>query len=290
MRKFNKMFPAVIALLASFAMLATASYAWYSMNTKADATGMELKTTAPTNMLISTDAQTWKNGSTTLTDVAGGFSPASTTNGYTFFALSDSTGLETEGGVVTAGSSVEFGKVGRTDGVNAFYAEVALYIKASNDLTESADLNMSLSELAVTTTSETDIAKCVRISVTEVGRNTGLIGFDNAGDAYLLDSEGNLTSTKVTPEGDTTIYKYDAATTVAPITSLSHDTYGTATLASDTAIEAGGDEVCFTVDYTAAEYTTIIVRIWLEGQHVNCINEITGETISVSLSWEVKRS
>ena len=122
-------------------------------------------------MLISTDISNWDQGATSVTSVSGGYSPASTSDGTSFFALSSSDGLSVIGGIVSGGSSVQFAKVGRVDGANTYYAELALYVKASNTAAQDTDLNMTLGGFSVNTSSTTNIAKCVRISVTEVLNN-----------------------------------------------------------------------------------------------------------------------
>lgn len=282
----------IFSLLVSLVLVSTSSYAWFSMNIKVQTSGMNLTTNAPTNMLISGALTSWDVGTTTLTDISGGFSPSSSIDGLTFFALSSSEGLDVKGGIVDSTTTdLQFAKVGRKNETDTFYAEFTLYIKAGNVVSRSDDYQMILEHFTVETTSETNIAKCARVSISEVGRSTGLIKFGDDGKAYTTDEDGNITNTEVTYDAnvqDTLLFKYDTETTIQPIASLSNNTYGTANLETDTAKSAGVSDVCFTVDPSATDYTTIIVRIWLEGQHSDCLNVINGETISVTLDWVVK--
>lgn len=280
MKAHRKILPAMLILLLSLALVSTATYAWFSMNTTVKGTGMSVTSTAPTNMLISVDANVWENGVTANTAVAGGFSPASTVNGTTFFALAATDGIDVTGGIVNNGNrgEVRLAQVNRVADVNVYYAEVALYVKAGEQTSLAEDLQMYLKSMTVNTTSATDIANCVRVSVTSTTtRNTGVVTINDNG--TVQDSGSNILS-----ESSAVIYKYDAVTGVSPISAV--DGGGTPTLAgTDPALAPGDTTTCFTVDYTGAAYTTVIVRVWLEGQHEACINEIAGETITVGLEW-----
>lgn len=280
----RKILPAMLILLLSIALTSTATYAWFSMNTTAKGTGMTVTSTAPTNMLISVDAVHWENGVTANTAVSGGFSPASTVDGKTFFALAATDGIAVTGDIVRENGvnpnigEVQLAQVNRVADSNTYYAEVALYIKAGEQTGLTEDLELYLKRMTVETASLTDIANCVRVSITSAGRNTGVVTIN--ADGTVQDGESNILS-----ETDAIIYKYDTVTGVSPISAV--DGEGTPTLADDTAIAPGGStDTCFTVDYTGAQYTTVIVRIWLEGQHEACVNEISGESITVGLEWE----
>ena len=135
-----------------------------------------------------------------------------------------------------------------------------------------------MERLTVTTEGATNIAKCVRVSVTSITtRDTGVVVINDDG---TVETEGGdpLTETAAV------VYKFDTVTAVSPISAVAA---GTPTLApEDPAIAAGTTTTCFTVDYTGAHYTTVIVRIWLEGQHPDCVNAITGETVTIGLDWQ----
>ncbi|MBO4309294.1 MAG: hypothetical protein J5885_05655 [Clostridia bacterium] len=282
LKAHRKILPAMLILLLSLALVSSATYAWFSMNTTVKGTGMTVTSTAPTNMLISvnpSDPSAWENGVTANTAVSGGFSPASTVDGVTFFALAATDGIDVDGSIVDAGNrgEVQLAQVNRVADSNTYYAEVALYIKAGEQTSLSSDLTMYLNRMTVDTASLTDIANCVRVSITSAGRNTGVVTFN--ADGTVQDGESNILS-----ETAAIIYKYDTVTGVSPISAVNGE--GTPTLAADTARVPGDTTTCFTVDYTGAQYTTVIVRIWLEGQHEACVNEISGESITVGLEWE----
>ena len=283
----RKILPAMLILLLSIALTSTATYAWFSMNTTAKGTGMTVTSTAPTNMLISVDAVHWENGVTANTAVSGGFSPASTVDGKTFFALAATDGIAVTGDIVRENGvnpnigEVQLAQVNRVADSNTYYAEVALYIKAGEQTGLTEDLELYLKSMTVETASLTDIANCVRVSITSAGQYTETAG---AVTSFAADGTPMVGETPLV-ETTAVIYKYDTVTAVSPVSAVNGA--GTPTLTADTARVPGDNTATrFTVDYTGAKYTTVIVRIWLEGQHEACVNEISGESITVGLEWE----
>jgi len=298
MKKFNKkIIITVLALLVSISTMAGATFAWFSMNKQVKLATVNVVSTAPTNMVISTDAIHWYSGVVAETEVIGGFSPVSTTDGRNFFALADTTNLYTVGGRVNEdGLSIDnLGRVVNSNAVkfheveeqlddgNHYYACFPLYIKASKAVNIDRDLHCFLTELKISSDDPNlKIDNVVRVSITEVAaRNTPV-------DVHQVGSDAVVTSSATIPVGSsgTNIYKTDSSA-VLPIESL--DSNGVATLhAEDPALTLPNNErPAFTLDYTGEEYTAIIVRIWLEGQHIDCVNAIQGKTISVSLGWMV---
>ena len=297
MKQFNKkIIITMLTLLVSISTVLGASYAWFSMNKQVKLTTVNVIATAPTNMVISNDAINWYSGVVAETDVIGGFTPVSTTDGKNFFALADTTNLLTTGGRVnSSGLSIDnTGRVvnsnavafhaveGQLDDGNHYYACFPLYIKASKSINTDRDLKVYLTNLEVTSDDMSlKIDHVVRVSITEVATRNQPV------DIHMVGSDAVVTSSAVVPAGSsgTTIYKTDSSA-VYPIESV--ESNGVASLANeDPAITLPNDTQCFTLDYTGEEYTAIIVRIWLEGQHIDCINEIQGKTINVSLGWMV---
>ena len=85
MKTKAKLLPAIAMLLVAVLSLSSATYAWFSMNTKVTATGMQVKAVAEDGILISnSDKATWTNSATAKvtsaslvpTSTAGGTTPA----------------------------------------------------------------------------------------------------------------------------------------------------------------------------------------------------------------------
>ena len=58
MKKMRKLIPAFAMLMVAAIMMPTASYAWFSMGTKATATGMQVQAKASGNLLIDINKMT----------------------------------------------------------------------------------------------------------------------------------------------------------------------------------------------------------------------------------------
>lgn len=297
MKKFNrKILIAVLALLVSVSSVLGASYAWFSMNTQVKLASVDVIATAPSNMLISKDAVNWGSAIVSDVDVIGGFSPVSTTDGRNFFALADTTNLYTEGGrvnedglsidkngVIKGSSAVAFEAVEQLDVSNHYYACFPLYIKATEGSNATQDFKIFLDKFTVTSNDPNlNIEKTIRISITEVAtRNTPV-------DVHMVGSDAVVTSSATVAQSavGTHIYTTDSSA-VKPISAV--DGNGIPTLSGTDPALTLPDTThhCFTLDYTGHEYTAIIVRIWLEGQHPECVNAIQDKTVSVALGWKV---
>lgn len=80
----RKLLPAAGSLLISAAMLSTSTYAWFTMSKEVQVTGMEVKTTVGSNLLISTDNMDANYTSQTLSQTRKALlEPTSTINGVT---------------------------------------------------------------------------------------------------------------------------------------------------------------------------------------------------------------
>jgi len=80
----KKLIPAAGSLMVSAVMLATSTYAWFTMNKEAKVTGMEVKTTVGSNLLISTTNLDADYTSQTLSQTRKALlEPTSTINGVT---------------------------------------------------------------------------------------------------------------------------------------------------------------------------------------------------------------
>ncbi len=273
------------------------------MNTTVSGTNVSLTTTAPTNMQISSDLVNWSNGTISNTVEAAGYSPASTADGKTFYALTSTEGLDVHGGIASSGNTVlTFSSVPHKSSSKTYYIEKPLYIRASDETGES-ELEMCLERLNVSAFDPgssgvydaelaTKLTNICRVSITQVSTNAPVTedGFTGTG-VVTVNDDGSISREGATlTESEAVIYKYDTETAVRPIAGVNAS--GTeVVLGTDTAIAAAEDSAkCFVVDATGGKYSTIIVRIWLEGQHEKCLNDVSGQTIDVGLVWKVKSS
>ena len=66
MKKMRKLLPAIAMLLVSAVMMSTASFAWFTMNSEVQATGMQVTAIAPASLWIKNDDDTAWVSTTTL--------------------------------------------------------------------------------------------------------------------------------------------------------------------------------------------------------------------------------
>lgn len=61
MKNTRKLIPALAMLLVSAVMMSTASFAWFTMNSTVEATGMQVTAVAPASLWISQDGNAWSS-------------------------------------------------------------------------------------------------------------------------------------------------------------------------------------------------------------------------------------
>lgn len=260
MKFTRKLIPALAMLVVSATMMSTASFAWFSMNSRVSATGMSVTAVAPVNLQISTQENTgYTNAITEYTNVTGKLMPASTvdpTDVNKFFAVKEGTGPvinSGEGGAVGSSSDVVFQSAPTAvSDDNGYYIDYKFYLQLTSAVSE--DTNIYLSELTFTESTKV-LNQAVRVA--------------------LLNESNKLVA----------IYAYDTDTAEA-IAELDSD--GTIkTLASTGAIKAGNNEkvVTFTAGQTK---TSVTLRLWIEGQDAQCVNENAGSTVNFQVAFSVK--
>ena len=75
MKLSRKLVPAIAMLLVSAVMLSTASFAWFSMNTTVNATGMQVQAQAMGSLIITKDAPPTANTASTTVDLTKAHDP-----------------------------------------------------------------------------------------------------------------------------------------------------------------------------------------------------------------------
>lgn len=147
MKATKKIIPALVMLLVSAVLLSTASYAWFSMNKTVTATGMQVKATTASSLIISGVAP---DAATTTTEVT--FTPGFTTLSASTnvgWVIAPETGLayvadQTKVNVGT-GLGVEADTPVTSDGAGTYYVDYTVYIAASGSVGIVTPLNVKLS-------------------------------------------------------------------------------------------------------------------------------------------------
>jgi len=293
----KKLIPAAGSLMVSAVMLATSTYAWFTMNKTVTVTGMEVKTKVGDNLLIShvTGTGVAKNadssfGTTDNTTIKAWLQPVSTNTAaatnfwYTLNAKADgsklsgnyvdydSVGLGTEG-VDTAYANKFSADYGVTKAeVNTFgattspadgavgYVDYTFQLKATNTESSAQPIHLTQLDLNYDGT-EAPVENAFRVAVfCEPKSNT------STGDSDYFAAGG--TTLKKFYKTDTAAYHtaksgVSAADTVTAITTF--------------ADESGSNNELASVPGDTTAYYNVVVRLWIEGEDTTCTSQTFAE-------------
>ena len=268
----RKLLLAVITL--GIAVIATvgSTYAWFSMNTTVEATGMQLTAVTPVNVVISKDNTNFSN-SVSFDKLTENLYPASTdpatqltSSGFKFWAVLEGQviGSNGEGGQAATGSE---GTKFQADAITAdgeYVIAQDLYLK-----TTAGKIDLKLSNItidnAVTPSSGTvshavdtyDIANAVYVALVT----------DYATYVYSVNgSTAEFKGIKNVISSNAGDFEYGAA-------NFSLSNYTTPIFSTSTQ-KLG----------TTAEHVKVLV--WLEGEDPQCVNGIGGLGLSIGLTFE----
>jgi len=270
----KKLIPAIGMLAISASMLATSTYAWFTMNKTVTVSGMTMNTYVESNLLIddvapchggawsagsyATNDSTFKSSTTQTIDAANVLVPLSTTDAYNFFVTKPDnvTGkgdaIANEYKAVSALSDVT--ATGYYPNATGTWLDYHFVLKAVNTDSDTAQ-NINLSELKMTFSEATDNEKAWRVAVLSKKFTTATV--DGAKTLPGIDTAGATVTKIYTPSGAA---NFESGKAVNSTTATGAVTY--ASSASDSTIA--------TVAAGATEYYEVIVRVWLEGEDTTC--------------------
>ena len=237
MKMTRKLIPAIAMLLVSAVMMSTASFAWFTMNSTVQATGMTVTAVAPASLWISQDGSTWVSAitfanevvdNTETTDVNEGapaqFKPVTpktqtTFDAWTFKQLTDaaSTRVEADGTIDNLAES------DYVDSYSFFKDQFKLQLQST-----AGDTAPLSAQVKVSTTASTpdEIWRALRVAIVTEGQTLTFAFDDDA-------------TTDAKPD------KYDEYTDAQTFTAK---------------IVAGGAD------------TNVVVYAWFEGNDLDCKN------------------
>ena len=284
----KKLIPALALLLVSAVMLATSSFAWFSMNTQVTVSGMSVTAKVGSNLAIATDtlASTAKKTdsdfkNTLVQNVTGILEPVSTVNGTAFYYNSTknagangdavaetyldyaTTGLSASDTPATYNNKFsENYSVAKEDTALA-YVDYVCQIKATNST--NANQEIRLTKLDLTYGGATDTSKAWRVAL------------------FVEDI------TSATPAGGVG----DLVTILTPSGAANH-TVGTETAYKAVSSTSALADVTYCANNTTAKFGTIgagetaqykvVIRLWLEGEDTTCTNETFA---SLTKAWSL---
>lgn len=263
----KKLIPAAGMLALSASMLATSTYAWFTMNKEVAVTGMQVNTTVGSNLLISHDTLTAADANaentfktSDITTVSGKLEPVSTIDGVNYFYTANTNVLGS--GDAISDAYIAYNPAS-TDAFNSNYGTTGAvgYIDYCFELKANA---------ATSGTNE-------YINVTDLQLTYGGTSSDKAFRvAYFVQDLGTAHSADNGGVGTLkTILKDSSAanftTNSAIKTTSTLDTVTAANTAATLAEVTGG----------TTNYYRVVVRLWIEGEDTTCnnttFNTLTGE-------------
>lgn len=262
----KKLIPAICMTLVAAAMFATSTFAWFSMNTQVQATGMNVKATASKNLLISaTENGTYATSAASSYATVTTLLPTSTADGASWFKTSNSDhigyndGVAGNGTIFAAATVTDLAAGGEVPTIcevvkHTFYVKVAGATGSKFDKLYVENISVTLKD---NTNAPTDaLSKALRIAVS------------NGTQTFIYN-----------PLSGTATYKgVIAAGTVGTDTVFSTNNVTISTV--NTPADTFGE-----VTTTA---TPIYVYVWYEGQDENCTTGNTANISELSVSVQFK--
>lgn len=250
----KQLLAAIAMVLVAAVALGSSTYAWFAVNSRVTATGMNFTTQVSDNLFVAADTldSTAKKGdenffTALVQDVNGLLEPVSTVDGVNYF-YSSTANVKGDGDTKTdewiaynAADTSAFNTNYTTAGAVG-YVDYVYQLKAVNGT--ATPLEIRLTNLGLTFNGETDPQKAFRVAVfaedITSAAPAGSVGTLKA--IYTVDGAANFTSGKA----------------VNSTTTLDTVTYnGSATL---------------TATANTSTYYKIVIRLWLEGEDTTCNN------------------
>ena len=282
MKKFRKLIPALAMLLVSATMMGTSTYAWFSMNTAVQATGMQVQAVAEDGIVIANSAKaSWSNTATaqvtsaTLvpTSAAAVTSPA--------FVHNSSTNADQAQGNQASASYTDLSLTWNTNNSEGIGYEDA---NSNSTLDNGEKSYVLLNNFFIKSSGATITGKTLYINDVTVTSSASLLAIDNSlrvlvvvgSTAYIYAPVINAGS------GTTTLsYNYKETTSVTALNATAAEGYDKSTGIT-------------TIPNTDADAINAKIYIYFEGEDANCkstnISGITVDTLTVTVNFGIEQT
>lgn len=265
----KKLIPALCMFLVAASLLATSTYAWFSMNTKVTVTGMEVKTKVGDNLFITNDTLT--SNSTITADasyklnevktVSGLLEPVSSIDGKNFwYTLPSNVNASGDANNEAYTQYTDDTSFATANGITSSiaYVDYVFQMKAVNTSTTGA-ATLVLNELKLTYGGTADTSKAWRVALfvepLDTVVNSTKVATTKA-PAGALTAITPLIFTPASAANFTDGEAVNSATGTAAVTYVSDTTSAKWTVATDT-----------------TAYFKVVARLWLEGEDKTCNND-----------------
>jgi hypothetical protein len=280
----RKLLPAAGMLAVSASMLATSTYAWFTMNREVTVTGMTMYTKVSENLLIADDTigSTAAKGDSAFNNslvqlVDGLIEPVSTVNGKDFFYTAGNN-VQGNGAVLnkawsaydvsTEAKKKEFTDEYALEGADAAaatgYIDYVYQLKAINGATAS-EIRLTGLDLTYGGTGDNG-QKATRVAVFAED-----LGYKTGADAstYMKASVGTVDNAAVVLKA---IYTPSGAANFSSAEGVSASIPDAVSAANARADVTYNEQFALSVGANQTQYYKIIVRVWLEGEDNTCNN------------------
>ncbi|WP_181991178.1 hypothetical protein [Eubacterium ventriosum] len=253
----------------SLACLITESYAWFSMTGSVEVTGPEFKASAPENLQISNDGNTWASSITVDLYKKDDFkiSPASSYTGI------DNNIFYTEDindGGSAKNTNFKVAVTGASKGNEGYYLDVPLWIRTTGD--SEVKVAVDVNDTSVTYAKDLDedgnvsdtqeISKAVRIAFLDTSKDKNALGDNNK----------------------PLVYNANPGFVGKVIGNINEDGTGNRV---DSSYLTNNTQMLQVPAYSATQTkgAPFVARIWIEGEDPNCVFANGGKSFAISLKF-----
>ena len=247
--KFRKraLLSSVAMLLVALVALGSATFAWFTANPDANASGISLKTTAAAGLVVRTETDTTWSHSATLNKNGATFNldPVSMTQTADFTFWNVIAQNSSQYGAKSGESMTQVTNVGRGASDKVFNEKIYCRLSDGSDTTANASKIVKITGVSITKNDNATMHGCIRVSIVQ---GTNLLG--NFAITNAADPNGTKTTAAGTVQSNLTLTNVGTVDIPTGLTGLGNTS----------------DSMSKYLD----------VYVWLDGQDGNCFSDKVG--------------
>ena len=282
MKQFKKLIPALAMLLVSASMMGTSTYAWFSMNTAVQATGMQVQAVAEDGIVIANSAKaSWSNTATAQVTSATLVPTSAAAVTSPSFVHNSSTNADQAQGNQEAASYTDLSLTWNTNSSEGIGYEDA---NSNSTLDNNEKSYVLLNNFFIKSSGATITGKTLYINDVTVTSSASLLAIDNSLRVLVVVGSTAYIYAPVINAGNgttTLTYNYKETTSVTALNATAAEGYDKSTGIT-------------TIPNTDAEAINAKIYIYFEGEDENCkstnISGITVDTVTVTVNFGIEQT